>query len=284
MVFKNQSRLTQITPGSTIRVIGDRASGKTTYLTALTCLRDAPDSLVKKVIPINDETENMIREAKECLEQKQEIQPTSYGDNGIEKSYFFKIEFKEKFPSFNSQPEIMKIECKDYPGEFFRDLVEKKNPKLLEKYIKDAVEATGILFLIDGTARRKDSYYASCLQEFLVKLDRLTPKNTKTRRIAVALTKCDLSELWIHTDNPKEKILARFEGVHGQLQNFDNLNVEYFATSAFGMLGSERETSNSTIIKSDDNGTRAVIQESDSKLWRPFGLIEPLYWLYTGKR
>lgn len=286
MVFnrKSKNQLTQITQTKTIRVIGDRAAGKTTYITALACLStDDPDSPVKRVVPIGEATERLVRNAKECLEQKQEISPNDYGD-GIEESYIFKIEFKERTLP-NSYASSLEIECKDYPGEFFRDLVERKNTVLLERYIKDCVEAegTGILILLDGTARR-DQYYAECIREFLIQLDRYSPKNTQTRRVAVALTKCDMSELWIHRYNPKEKIMARFEALHGKLQNSNSITLNYFATSAYGMLGNENETSNSKIVRSDDNGTRAVIREPDSRLWRPFGIVEPFYWLYTGKR
>ncbi|MBW4614152.1 MAG: hypothetical protein KME21_12935 [Desmonostoc vinosum HA7617-LM4] len=285
MVFnrnlKNQT--TQATQVKTIRVVGDRAAGKTTYLTALACLSgDDPDSPVKRVVAMGEETENLVRKAKDCLDSKQEISPNVYGD-GIEKSYVFKIEFKEKSLPF-SYPTVLGIQCKDYPGEFFCDLKDKNNPELLEKYIKDCVEATGILLLLDGTARR-DGYYTDCIREFLIQLDRSSSQNAiPNRRVAIALTKCDREELWIHRDSPRDKIMARFQGVNGQLQNLKYIHVDYFATSAFGMLGNEYEISNSTVERTDDSGTRAIIKESNSRLWRPFGLVEPIYWLYTGKR
>lgn len=282
-ILKNQS--TQINQTKTIRIIGDRGAGKTAYITALACLPwDDIDSPVKRVVPIGSETEDLVRKAQELLEQKLEIEPNVYGE-GIERSYVFKIEFKARNPLFSSNSNFsLDIQCKDYPGEFFSDLVERKKPNLLERYIKDCVEeATGILLLLDGTAR-KDKYYAECIKELLIQLDRLSPRNTQPRRVAVALTKCDMSELWIHRQNPREKIMARFEAVHGKLQNTNSIIVDYFATSAYGMLGNENETSNSKIVKSDDNGTRAVIREPDSRLWRPFGIVEPIYWLYTGRR
>ena len=275
MVFKLKKQQTQYLV-KTIRIIGDRAAGKTTYLTALASLPwDDPDSQVTRIVPSGKDTENLIRKAKECLDQKVEIPPNDYGD-GLEKSYVFKIEFKDS--------SILEIECKDYPGEFFRDLVENKNPQLLSKYIKDCVvEGAGILILLDGTAQQ-DEYYAECIYQLLVQLDRSTPTNSPSRRVAVALTKCDIPQLWIHRKNPTEKIRGRFEGVHGKLKNFQKITVDYFATSAYGMLGSDSETSNSDTVKADKNGTRAIIIESEPKLWRPFGLIDPLYWLYIGKK
>ncbi|QHG21167.1 GTPase domain-containing protein [Nostoc sp. ATCC 53789] len=277
MVFNNFKKRQQQPLIKTIRLIGDRASGKTTYLAALAGLSgNDPQSRVTRVVPIGEETENFVYKAKEFLDQKQEIARTPYG-SGLENSYVFKIEFNDS--------SSLDIQCKDYPGEFFRDLVENQNPQLLERYIKDSVEieGTGIIILLDGTAR-KDEYYAECIYQLLVRLDRSTPSASPSRRVAVALTKCDIPELWIHSNNPTDKIRGRFEGVHGKLQNFKKITVDYFATSAYGMLGSDSETPNSRTVISDDDGTRAVISESDPKLWRPFGLIEPLYWLYTGKK
>ena len=278
MVFNNFKKKPQQPLIKTVRLIGDRASGKTTYLAALACLSENnPQSRVTRVIPIGEETENFVRKAKEKLDEKEQIERTIYNDSGIEKSYVFKIEFNDS--------SSLDIQCKDYSGEFFRDLVENNNPQLLERYIKDCVEieGTGILFLLDGTARR-DEYYAECIYQFLMRIDRSTPKTSPSRRVAVALTKCDIPELWIHSDNPTDKIRGRFEGVHGKLQNFRKITVDYFATSAYGMLGSDSETPNSKTEISNDDGTRAVIRESDPRLWCPFGLIEPLYWLYTGRR
>jgi energy-coupling factor transporter ATP-binding protein EcfA2 len=275
MVFKSKKQQLQYLV-KTIRIIGDKGAGKTTYLTALASLYcDDSHSQVTRIVPSGKDTQNMIRVAKECLDEKEQIPSNDYGD-GLEKSYVFKIEFKDS--------SILEIECKDYPGEFFQDLLDNKNPQLLEKYIKDcAVDGAGVLILLDGTAQQ-DEYYAECIYQLLVRLDRSTPKNSSSRRVAVALTKCDIPQLWIHRKNPTEKIRGRFEGVHGKLKNFQKITVDYFATSAYGMLGSDSEISNSNTVESDEKGTRAVIIESDARLWRPFGLIEPLYWLYTGKK
>jgi signal recognition particle receptor subunit beta len=275
MVFKFKKQQIQYLV-KTIRIIGDKGVGKTTFLTALACLScDDPQSQVQRIVTSGKDTENMIRLAKDCLDQKEQIPSNDYGE-GLEKSYVFKIEFKDA--------SILEIECKDYSGEFFRDLVNNKNPQLLEKYIKDcAVDGAGILILLDGTAQQ-DEYYAECIYQLLVRLDRSTSINSSSRRVAVALTKCDIPQLWIHRKNPTEKIRGRFEGVHGKLKKFKKITVDYFATSAYGMLGSDSEISNSNTVETDEKGTRSVIIESDSKLWRPFGLIEPLYWLYTGNK
>lgn len=282
-MFRKKHQSVQVIQSPKIRLVGDRAAGKTTYITTLASWPcDDPDSPVKTVVPIGEDTKNLINTAKECLEQQQEIVPNDYGD-GIEKSYILKIEFKDKFTWLNSQLATLEIECKDYPGEFFSDLLEKQNPPLLRQYIEDCKEVTGILFLLDGTSR-KDKVYADCLYEFLVQLDQFSSRSIKTRRVAVALTKCELSELWLHRLNPREKVMARFEDVHRRLENLRSITVDYFATSAFGILGSVYPTPNSKIVKRDDNGTRAIIKEPNPGLWQPFGLVDPIYWLCTGNR
>ncbi|MFM6156234.1 MAG: hypothetical protein ACKPE3_25105, partial [Sphaerospermopsis kisseleviana] len=157
-------------------------------------------------------------------------------------------------------------------------------PELLREYIGDCtIDGAGILILLDGTAQQ-DEYYAECIYQLLFQLNAATSKNSRSRRVAVALSKCDLPQLWIHRNNPTKKIQARFEGVYSKLKTFHKIHVEFFATSAYGVLGNDIQIANSHTTKADKNGTRAIILESDFKLWRPFGLIEPIYWLYTGKK
>jgi hypothetical protein len=56
--------------------------------------------------------------------------------------------------------------------------------------------------------------------------------------------------------------------------------VEYFTTSTFGVFEEYLEP-NSIILQRGKWETITVIKNPSE--WKPFGLVEPLYWLCTGK-
>ena len=268
---------------ATVRVIGDRACGKTSYMASLAYWPNAdPNSGVQAIIPIGEEAETLVANAQNILEQGLELEPTVLNSNVDQvKDYTLSITLKSQVK--------LTINCKDYAGEFFSDLLHKSGDPLLDDYLDDCLQASGILFLVDGTSHRKDSEYAKGLDKFLLALDRAdleTSTNKKNKkRIVLVLTKCEQSELWINRNQPKQMIAARFPQLYQKFQNWKELGtgeVEYFTASAFGILGSKFPEPNSQKISRDRGGTRSVIK--NPRRWRPFGLVTPIYWLCTGKK
>lgn len=275
-----------------LRVIGDRASGKTTYMASLARWPNAePSSPVQNVTPVNEEGEELIAKAQNILEQGLELEPTDLNASAIDvKDYTLSIALKGQFSWKNpkasapSQLVTLNISCKDYAGEFFTDLLYQTGDSRLQDYLEDCLQATGIMFLIDGTTHRKDSEYANGLDKFLMALDR-TDIGAEKRRVGLVMTKCEQPELWIKRHQPRELAAARFPQVNRKLQSWQQMgagSVEYFTTSAFGMLGTRFPEPNSKRINRDRNGTTSVLK--DPKRWRPFGLVAPIYWLCTGDR
>lgn len=275
-----------------LRVIGDRASGKTTYMASLARWPNAdPSSPVQSVIPVNQEGEELVSKAQDLLEQGLELEPSALDASASQmKDYTLKINLKGKFswknPKVNmgSQWSNLNISCKDYPGEFFNDLLHQAGNSQLQDYLEDCLQATGIMFLIDGNSRRKDAEYASGLEKFLTALDR-TSMVVSQRRISLVLTKCEQSELWVNRHKPGFLAQARFPQVCRQLQTWQKMgagNVDYFTNSAFGMLGNNYPEPNVDLLSRNRDGVTAVIK--DPKRWRPFGLVAPIYWLCTGQR
>lgn len=265
-----------------LRVIGDRASGKTTYMASLARWPNAdPSSPVQSVIPVNQEGEELVSKAQDLLEQGLELEPSALDASASQiKDYTLKINLKGKFSQF----ENLNISCKDYPGEFFNDLLHQAGNSQLQDYLEDCLQATGIMFLIDGNSRRKDAEYATGLEKFLIALDR-TDIGVSQRRISLVLTKCEQSELWVNRHKPRFLAQARFPQVCRQLQTWQNNgagNVDYFTNSAFGMLGNNYPEPNVDLLSRNRDGVTAVIK--DPKRWRPFGLVAPIYWLCTGQR
>ncbi|MBE9188369.1 hypothetical protein IQ270_27985 [Microcoleus sp. LEGE 07076] len=275
-----------------VRVIGDRASGKTAYMASLAYWPNANSSSpVQTVTPLNDDTNELVENAQNILEQGLQLGQTdlkvSVEDvQDYSLSIVLKGQFSWKEPKVTLQPQLVKlnINCRDYSGEFFSDLLHKTGDSQLTNYLEDCLLANGIMFLADGTSHRKDSEYANGLDKFLIALDR-TDISKIQRRIAFVMTKCEQSELWVNRHKPRELAQARFPQTFRKLQAWQQTGggqVDYFTTSAFGVLGSKYPEPNSVRIKRDRGGTSSCIK--DPKRWRPFGLVAPIYWLCTGER
>jgi hypothetical protein len=276
----------------TIRVIGDRAAGKTTYMASLARWAYADSSSpVQAVEAFNDDGKKLVSQAQDILEQALQLEPTPLAENtGGMEDYALRIILKQKFSlqnrNLNPAEQSLKLDisCKDYSGEFFTDLLYRQDDPLLDRYINDCLEAEGILFLLDGVARNKDAEYVKGLSKFLDAWGQ-ADKGAKKRRIALVLTKCEQPDLWVNRHKPKELAKARFRQVCTKLETWQQLgkgNVEYFASSAFGMLGSRQLEANVKKIRRDRDGVASVLK--DPSVWRPFGLVAPIYWLYKGER
>jgi len=138
----------------------------------------------------------------------------------------------------------------------------------------------GYFLPIDGKSHREDGKYSDSLEKFTTDL---TQRNPQGCPIAFAVTKCDLSELWVNRDDPRGLVQRRFPKMYAILENWTQEykgKVEYFTTSSFGVFGQYCDP-NSIIQSKSKEGTSAVIRNPQE--WQPFGLIEPLYWLCTGK-
>lgn len=274
--LKNPSEYVE--ENASIRVIGDRLSGKTSYMASLAYYPNAnSDSFVQSIIPIGEDAENLVTQAQNILEQGLQLEPTILNANIDEvKDYTLNITLANQVR--------LTINCKDYAGEFFADLMYKIGDSLLDDYLDDCLQATGIMLLIDGTSYRKDSEYAQGLDKFLIALNQADLDKGK-RRIAVTFSKCEQSELWINRHSGENIASKRFPQLYRRLQAWQTMKtgeVNYFTTSAFGVLGSQFPEPNSQKISRDKEGTKSIIK--NPRRWRPYGLVAPIYWLCTGKR
>ncbi|NEP77353.1 MAG: hypothetical protein F6K17_08385 [Okeania sp. SIO3C4] len=270
-----------------LRVIGDRAAGKTTYMAALARWPNADfSSPVELVTPANKDGEYLIKQAQNLIESGLQIEQTRLANDVLEiKDYSLRIILKPEDNLRRSNTVLnLDISCKDYSGEFFSDVLQQTDSQLLRDYLNDCFPATGIMLMIDGTTHRKDLEYARGVDRLLVALAGRDLFSEK-RRIALVLTKCELADLWVNRNRPKFLTEARFPTIFERLESWQNLgmgSVEYFTTSAFGMTGNKYFKPNSQQIYRGRGGVASVLE--DSKKWRPFGLVSPIYWICTGKR
>jgi hypothetical protein len=191
--------------------------------------------------------------------------------------YAFEIEFKTRY--FFTKSQNVKFFIRDLPNEIFKEieryLRDYNYTQLLYEYVNE------YLLVMDGTSYLSDQHYADSIKKLLQSF----PNRDNFPRIAFAISKCELPQLWVNRDNPRGMAKNLFPKMYAVLENWSNegnRQVEYFATSAFGVLGrGEFLEPNSVIVERGQGGTYAVIKNFNE--CQPFGLIEPLYWLCTGK-
>lgn len=271
--------------GGNIRVLGDRASGKTTYIAALARWPNATtDSFVESVTAITDETDELIQKARDILEQGLQFEPTRLTDVYDIQEFSLRILLKSEFmwtSPRGAQREI-NLYSKDFPGEFLDELVKGTSPQV-EDYIEDCAQGSSIMFLVDGNAYKRDRVCAQAITRVLRTLDQY-PQD-EVRRFAFAINKCEQPEFWVNRQKPEVILRNRFPQTLAALNQWranKGGEVELFTLSAFGMTGSAAPRPNFKKVESGAGGTRAILR--DPRFWKPFGLVSPIYWLATGKR
>ena len=268
------------------RIIGPRRSGKTTYLSALAYWPNAkPDSPIEKVIPGDDDTAKLIAMAKDILENNAMLMATYLASNPSEiPTYNLSIQMK---PTWQGGQAI-DIICKDFAGELFEKLSQGKTSQI-EEYLEECASALGLLILLDGTFFTEDQKYAQGLATLKQQLKwRLEKKNQNLSqyRIALAFTKAEQSKMRIHRQDIPRFMRLKFNKTYQLLENWGKewpCPVKYFFCSAFGMkpgASPDSPLANVQVTSREGGVTSGVID--NPTVWRPLGLMAPIYWLHTG--
>ncbi|MEW6498115.1 MAG: hypothetical protein AB1589_37285 [Cyanobacteriota bacterium] len=287
-------RLPRDLPGSPdIRIVGPRSSGKTTFMAALARWPNAkPDSPIQSVDPFDDETGRLIAMAQDILENGMAMAPNRHAEDANELPlYTVLVQLK---PAFLTNPMLrlsrgnirFQVSCREYSGELIKDLRGSGTSEIaLSNYLDDCADASGLLLLLDGTAK-EDRLYAQAFAKLQAELNwRLTGNNRDLRsyRIAVVFSKAEQAKVWIHRYNVQKFVNLNFRQTQETLQKWSRdwgCPVNYFLCSAFGMKG-KPPTPNVHVETRDREGTFGVIDKP--QVWRPFGLVAPIYWLHTGQ-
>ncbi len=281
---------TQNQHNAVIRVVGDRSAGKTTYMAALARWPNAnPSSPVQAITPINEDGRRLIDKAQLLLEDGLEIEPDRLQQVDDLLDYSLQIVLKDQFSWAKVRGDhalvTLNLSCKDYSGEFFRDILASTADPTLDDYIDDCQQADGLLLLVDGTNRRRDEVCTRGLNRLFMALDQVDLVGNTQRRVALVLTKCEQPELWVKRLEPKTLAAQRFPQLYQRLQSWQQTGsgqVDVFTNSAFGMLGQQYPQPNAKRATRTADGVKWVLQTP--RLWRPFGMVAPIYWLCTGKR
>lgn len=268
-----------------IRIIGPRSSGKTAFMAALARWPNAKsDSPILSVSPFGDDAARLINIAQDILEQGMPLAPTRRDDDANNLPlYSLLIELKSAF--LVGRNVRFQITCRDYAGEVFQELRNGVSTLDFTTYLDDCANSSGLLLLLDGSST-EDRQYSQALARLQTELaDRLVGRNISLRsyRIAIVFNKAELNHVWIYRHQIDKFVNLKFPKTKATLQEWSRTwgcPVNYFFCSAFGMKGNPPQP-NFKKQSRDSAGTSGVI--ANPSVWRPFGLVAPIYWLYTGK-
>jgi Double-GTPase 1 len=265
-----------------IRVIGPKGSGKTTYLAALSYWTDTQQKSGKKpdftINPIGDETKKLTLLAENIICEGNSLPPTDIA-SGIDSLpvYQFSIDVRRQLRSAHQ----INLAVRDYPGEIFDELNAGETDPIHQEFLDECLvnrDVQGCLILLNKWEKGLDKVYKRAFD----KLVNIIKENDRTDlRLAIAMSKCERGELWPGRLEPEIDIFEQhFPETKALLHSkLPNKNLAFFALSTFGVLRRNDPRPN----RSDEmNGKNSVLRKAE--LWRPYGMIAPLYWLDTGEK
>jgi len=270
-----------------IRIIGGRNSGKTTYMAALAYWPNKDNnSPIQSIEPFDSETQKLCDMAQNLLENGQQLPPTRPDQPRL---YTLIITLKPSLSNpiarITGRNLRLEVSCQDYAGELLTLLRNQLNEQVVINYLDDCAIATGILLLVDGSSHGLDREYSQALQNMKRELDyrfSSNKRNKKEYRIAWVFSKAEQAGVWIHRNDIQEFKNLKFPETQKVLNQWSkewNCQTASFFCSAFGFMGNNRP--NVKVINRGKEGVSAVIDQA--RYWQPVGLIEPIYWLHTGK-
>jgi hypothetical protein len=263
-----------------IMLVGDAASGKTSYLTALAnCYHTGNDAQGRVLsVDVFGEAAELLKDYGEnMLKQGVAIPRSNRNENA---KFVIKLKPHHLFEPISA---IMKKDIKiDFSitastGELFESLCQKENIELISK---SYATASGLMLIIDGLSK-DDSKYAGVFRNLfkgMTDVRRSKSEKVIRPRIAVVITKSEQNFVSVHKRNPRELCDLRFPKAMEALNNWQRAwrcPMNFFLCSNFGFLGNTGEPN---CILSDQ-----IFTISKSNSWKPFGLIAPIYWLHNGK-
>lgn len=261
-----------------ICIIGPMRSGKTTYLSALIYHGEHSKGRKKfRVIPKNPESQMLADQAQDILLKGAGFQSTERKSVDELPLYSFVIETKN---SWNASSKAFQLTARDYPGEFFEKIAKPSQSDSLQKdFINECfTDVIGCLILLTGWEPGQDNFYNRVMKQFIILMD--ARGRSQDLKLAIVMSKCERGEIWPGRLDPETDLF----GVHLKQtrktlrEGIIPQNLRFFALSTFGVLNSRtnpRPNREDRITKGDEPAS--VLREPQH--WKPYNLIEPLYWL-----
>mgnify|MGYP003336814547 FL=1 len=286
-----------------IYIIGPRSSGKTTFLGALLSITKYSQNINHRKVNVDTKgkTSELESQVRKSWETKKPLEPTNFPKDSLQ-NYEFLITINPQY-----KPTEIELKAKDYGGEFFQELLRTDLSTKVKPYIKDCLkDANGWIVLLPDFCLKDDingftvvenidSFYRSVFHKLLSEFpkndyifsEELTKieNNLKEIRIAFVMSKCERGELWTRRWEPERDLFqVHLKNTRDFLRNNLSLKknqIAFFALSSFGVFSKNDPRPNRLNIgRNLQDG--AIIDNGE--LWRPFGLVNPLYWIATGKK
>ena len=286
-----------------IYIIGPRSSGKTTFLGALLSITKYSQNINHRKVNVDTKgkTSELESQVRKSWETKKPLEPTNFPKDSLQ-NYEFLITINPQY-----KPTEIELKAKDYGGEFFQELLRTDLSTKVKPYIKDCLkDANGWIVLLPDFCLKDDingftvvenidSFYRSVFHKLLSEFpkndyifsEELTKieNNLKEIRIAFVMSKCERGELWTRRWEPERDLFqVHLKNTRDFLRNNLSLKknqIAFFALSSFGVFSKNDPRPNRLNLGSNFQDG-AIIEDTQS--WRPFGLVNPLYWIATGKK
>jgi hypothetical protein len=195
-----------------------------------------------------------------------------------------------KVGKFN--PTNIALNARDYGGEFFMELMTYPSPPRLKLYLDGCLntDTTGCVimlpdFIAESSRRANyenvDNFYLEVLHRFIQEAQER--QVMQKLRLAIVMSKGERGELWPSRWEPERDLFqVRLRQTWELLRKKSSIpkkNLDFFTLSSFGVLDSKDSRPNRYILPDQDG---AILKETAK--WQPYGLINPLYWIATGKK
>ena len=296
--------ITDLPNKKNIYIIGPRSSGKTTFLGALLSITKYSQNINHRKVNVDTKgkTSELESQVRKSWETKKPLEPTNFPKDSLQ-NYEFLITINPQY-----KPTEIELKAKDYGGEFFQGLLRTDLSATIKLHTLDCLmNANGLIVLLpdfclqdDGNqstlVENIDSFYRSVFHKLLSEFpknddifssEELTKieNNLKEIRIAFVMSKCERGELWTRRWEPERDLFqVHLKNTRDFLRNNLSLKknkIAFFALSSFGVFSKNDPRPNRLNIgRNLQDG--AIIDNGE--LWRPFGLVNPLYWIATGKK
>jgi hypothetical protein len=292
-VFK--SKITEHT--GTVTIIGPRSSGKTTYLAGLAYFpqktQEENKNNPKYEVRVDDSEDaaKLVRDAKNILLNGSSFKPTLLDFKQAKerpKSYSFTININ--YP----QKETINLQTTDFPGEGLERITDKTSE--YREYLEERLTEKDSSFLILLSNWEDDNEISETIEVFKNIISfKVAQEDWQNLRFAVAMNKCERGELWPSRIEPERDLFHKYLShttteLHQLVKQFGipNDNLKFFAMSTFGVIKDDDPRPNRKdeikIARTAANDEVRISTLKEPKIWKPYGMISPLYWLATKKR